>query len=140
MKRVFKCAGLLACTLLASTIVLSRWWSFAWTAGNYWGFVQWGGIAFGYHNSVDAFRWLVSRNTPPGLYFWLFEHEPGNQYGAPSFITPLWLPLAAIGLTTIVVWRRGLLRLPGTCQKCGYNLTGNVSGVCPECGMPTSSK
>ena len=20
------------------------------------------------------------------------------------------------------------------CRKCGYNLTGNVSGVCPECG------
>jgi hypothetical protein len=22
----------------------------------------------------------------------------------------------------------------GLCLKCGYNLTGNVSGVCPECG------
>jgi hypothetical protein len=22
------------------------------------------------------------------------------------------------------------------CQSCGYNLTGNVSGVCPECGEP----
>jgi hypothetical protein len=22
----------------------------------------------------------------------------------------------------------------GHCRKCGYNLTGNVSGVCPECG------
>lgn len=22
------------------------------------------------------------------------------------------------------------------CQKCGYNLTGNVSGRCPECGTP----
>ncbi len=22
----------------------------------------------------------------------------------------------------------------GTCPYCGYNLTGNVSGVCPECG------
>jgi hypothetical protein len=20
------------------------------------------------------------------------------------------------------------------CRKCGYNLTGNVSGICPECG------
>ena len=26
---------------------------------------------------------------------------------------------------------------PGHCQKCGYNLTGNVSGVCPECGTAT---
>jgi hypothetical protein len=23
---------------------------------------------------------------------------------------------------------------PGHCQNCGYNLTGNVSGICPECG------
>ena len=26
---------------------------------------------------------------------------------------------------------------PGQCRKCGYNLTGNVSGRCPECGTPT---
>ena len=26
---------------------------------------------------------------------------------------------------------------PGHCQKCGYDLTGNTSGVCPECGEPT---
>jgi predicted amidophosphoribosyltransferase len=25
---------------------------------------------------------------------------------------------------------------PGLCRFCGYNLTGNVSGVCPECGKP----
>jgi hypothetical protein len=23
---------------------------------------------------------------------------------------------------------------PGVCVSCGYDLTGNVSGVCPECG------
>ena len=28
-------------------------------------------------------------------------------------------------------WRR---RRKGLCLKCGYNLEGNVSGVCPECG------
>jgi len=25
---------------------------------------------------------------------------------------------------------------PGICGKCQYDLTGNVSGVCPECGTP----
>ena len=24
----------------------------------------------------------------------------------------------------------------GYCKKCDYDLTGNVSGVCPECGTP----
>ena len=32
----------------------------------------------------------------------------------------------------------GLFRPPpGHCQKCGYDLTGNVSGRCPECGEAT---
>ena len=25
-------------------------------------------------------------------------------------------------------------RFRNQCPRCGYNLTGNVSGVCPECG------
>src|SRR5262245_42885157 len=28
-------------------------------------------------------------------------------------------------------------RMTGRCQKCGYDLYGNVSGICPECGTPT---
>jgi hypothetical protein len=23
----------------------------------------------------------------------------------------------------------------GICDRCGYNLTGNTSGICPECGL-----
>ena len=25
----------------------------------------------------------------------------------------------------------------GHCRQCGYDLTGNISGRCPECGTPT---
>ena len=31
-------------------------------------------------------------------------------------------------------YRRRRRRAKGLCMKCGYNLTGNVSGICPECG------
>jgi hypothetical protein len=27
--------------------------------------------------------------------------------------------------------------LPGLCHRCGYDLTGNKSGTCPECGTAT---
>ena len=42
-------------------------------------------------------------------------------------------------LWSIAAWRHWFhpnrRRIPqGHCPRCGYNLTGNVSGICPECG------
>jgi len=59
-----------------------------------------------------------------------------------GFEAPLWPALlvlfAAIGVpTAILSWRDRRLP-PGHCRKCGYNLTGNVSGRCPECGTPAT--
>jgi hypothetical protein len=36
-------------------------------------------------------------------------------------------------------WRRHRRALHGLCLSCGYNLTGNTSGVCPECGRPSTA-
>jgi len=36
------------------------------------------------------------------------------------------------------VLRRLVLSAAPLCSLCGYDLTGNVSGVCPECGRPVS--
>jgi hypothetical protein len=44
---------------------------------------------------------------------------------------------AALGMGLLVVGHIVAERYkipPGHCQICGYNLTGNVSGRCPECG------
>ncbi len=43
-----------------------------------------------------------------------------------------WLPIVFwINLRVV----RRLNRAKGLCVKCGYNLTGNESGTCPECGL-----
>jgi len=61
---------------------------------------------------------------------WLATSEKSRSY----VIVPLY-PLALVAaLTTILCWHH---IPPGHCQKCGYNLTGNVSGICSECGKPT---
>jgi len=38
------------------------------------------------------------------------------------------------------IYQRRKRRVPGYCLHCGYNLTGNISGVCPECGKPIALK
>jgi hypothetical protein len=56
---------------------------------------------------------------------------------------PLW-PLALPALPALWVLSRDILRTcrtarrrrRGLCLHCGYDLTGNVSGRCPECGTP----
>lgn len=50
-------------------------------------------------------------------------------------VIPLWAPLMLVGLPTLwMLWSRRRRRPPGHCVACGYDLTGNVSGRCPECG------
>lgn len=52
-----------------------------------------------------------------------------------SISTPIWFPLVLIGLPTAWLWSVDRRRPgPGRC-RCGYDLTGNRSGVCPECGI-----
>jgi hypothetical protein len=49
--------------------------------------------------------------------------------------------IAARRLHQVILRRQQKLRvLNCCCIACGYNLTGNASGVCPECGTPVPSK
>lgn len=58
-----------------------------------------------------------------------------SMIGWKSIRVPLWNLLALAAITTFVAWRskRGRSHV-GFCS-CGYDLTGNVSGRCPECGV-----
>ena len=54
----------------------------------------------------------------------------------------LWIPLAMFSAYPSVAFIRGPLRRyrrrkRGLCVRCGYDLTGNVSGACSECGEGT---
>jgi predicted amidophosphoribosyltransferase len=48
--------------------------------------------------------------------------------------------LPAVRIVAIARARRQARhRRIGHCLRCNYDLTGNVSGVCPECGTPITS-
>ncbi len=47
---------------------------------------------------------------------------------------PLWIPFLLAALPTAFLFWRDRRTPPGHCQECGYDLTGNTSGVCSECG------
>ncbi len=61
------------------------------------------------------------------------------QYGNFLLELPLWTVACALALAAALLWHRRAYRtLPGHCHHCGYNLTGNLSGRCPECGTTTA--
>ena len=48
---------------------------------------------------------------------------------------PLWMP--ALIFAALAWFTRSRTKPPNHCRNCGYSLTGNTSGVCPECGEKT---
>ena len=78
-----------------------------------------------------------------GRYGWRRSWGMDDSGRTLSVDSRLWFPLWwLVGLSLaypFVAFIRGPLRRyrrrrRGLCLKCGYDLTGNVSGVCPECG------
>ena len=68
---------------------------------------------------------------------WVHPTDGHQTMWDPSSPMPFWFwaLLAACGAGALFLWfRRDRTPGPGCCHVCGYNLTGNVSGRCPECG------
>jgi len=70
-----------------------------------------------------------------------FLLSPGQSFPLISIIL---LPLLlCVAFSTALLWLRthrhtvSIRRMRrGQCSKCGYDLTANTSGICPECGTP----
>ena len=93
---------------------------------------------------VVSFRWVhyfpVSGGWFVGFTFrsWPAIWKPWP--GMTLLSLPTWMPLLAAMIPTYLAWRRLRRPLPGHCRKCGYDLTGNVTGVCSECGKDVEGK
>ena len=50
---------------------------------------------------------------------------------------PIYAVFAAVAIPTLLVWRLWPRPVDPGCCRCGYDLTDNTSGTCPECGLTT---
>ena len=59
-----------------------------------------------------------------------------DELGCDAYfpIATLWLVSGALLIVSLIRHRRRWRSGPPSCLRCGYNLTGNTSGRCPECG------
>lgn len=138
---VLKWIGTMVCALILVAWGVSERWRVCYVGAHWNSAIIDGALETEYlHHSIapSARGWHVywgygrfKRVWPGVLHF---------SWGTQA-ILPLWLPLVAVAVSTAFLWRRALQRPPlGHCQKCGYNLTGNVSGRCPECGAPVPAR
>ncbi len=61
------------------------------------------------------------------------KHRLFAKFGHTVFLASGWPCLLVASLSLFLIFKsKGYPR--GHCQACGYNLTNNTSGTCPECG------
>ncbi len=106
-------------------------------------------------NGMSPGKWLmgvqvVDRLTREPIGFWQ-SFKRNLILMVPVF--PLIIALSMMSgkrlgdgwANTAVIWRKHRYEAPFEprgmfCHGCGYNLTGNVSGRCPECGLPVPAR
>jgi hypothetical protein len=83
-------------------------------------------------DSVESFWsvWPISSNSL-GFSSWSVMWEPWHR----SVILPLWMVFCAmVGGAVLCGWLSRFRRRRSHCAECDYCLTGNTTGICPECG------
>jgi len=101
------------------------------------------------HFDLEADDLLGSLACPTCYVAWHdYSTSDGQRVHRYALVVSAWCFYAvagAFGLYPAVAFIRGPLRRwrhgryrrrRGLCSRCGYDLTGNVSGICPECGRP----
>ena len=99
---------------------------------------------------VAGFRFYQFVGAPqPTTQAWRqnFEDIYGDALAGYGKLTriPLWLITVLVALVYPLIFllarTRGEQRKQlGECEHCGYNLRGNLSGRCPECGQPCNNE
>ena len=105
--------------------------------------IQNGNLMFSWTDPADVMwggqlGWFVQKRHT--VWSSLRTWWPPVNYPGPGAVNPksvtvrFWFLCSLLAIPTYWLWRLDRRPLPGHCP-CGYDLTGNESGVCPECGV-----
>jgi len=75
----------------------------------------------------DVFVWPSDKTYTVGS---------GDVMEYQTYLIPHWLTNLVAWSLFIVLGRKARTYPKGHCQSCGYDLTGNETGACPECNAP----
>jgi hypothetical protein len=130
--------GVIDAALLVAALASFRWTA-EYNSRDSWWTLQNGRYRVGWYyvprNRRGVDGWHVTRNDSVA-WEWAMQVPRVRLSGGPfGFVSvPLWIPIFAMAGVTAWAWRRWRGFGPGRCARCGYDLTGAATGVCPECG------
>lgn len=135
-RRILKWTGLVLSILFAAAWVGTAVWAVDNSRRSTAISVGYGSVSWMHSDRISVTPWRGWRFESFDLWWAYHRFLPKwNTLGGRGFIlnVPLWIPLLIVATPTFIAWRRDRKLPPGHCA-CGFNLTGNVSGRCPECG------
>jgi hypothetical protein len=147
-RTLLKWSGTLACLLILLAAAVCLRWRFIQVGDGRSFYIRAAGgtMSVGWGPWVGWGRWVHGIAVGPRLNTWgeivaewTDGHAPwgisaADVAGGRWLSFPLWIPFLLIGVPTGWLWWRDRRRVPAGCCACGYDLTGNISGRCPECG------
>lgn len=115
-----------------------------------WGISIWGGnrTPDGGLGAVPGKQWSTDwaypmHRLPLGFAYGKTPRDDPTAAGYFGVVIPSWSLILLFSLLPAVWlyrWWFHPIRLPGQCRRCGYDLTGNTSGICSECGTQITAK
>ena len=140
LRRIAKWVGLGVCFALFMTWGEVTDWSFRFwvdpydvtvTEGKL--YIDWGWRPLAIPSSLPDSVQPIPRDCG-NKYPYVLPAKLYSPVSGHSVVLPFWLLFPLTYISTGILWYRDRRRiLPGHCPTCGYNLTGNESGACPEC-------
>jgi len=135
-------------------LLAHSWFSFSWS----WGYQTENGADYGF--DANRFAYLPPNPRRAGPAGWSAVRvekcvgEMGRPYypwhhycgfvrpkhpilGDPLILIPLWPFVLASAIITTILLVKSRSHPAGHCSRCAYDLTGNTTGICPECGGRT---